>query len=212
MEITKISPQTKNPERVNLFVDGKFHRGLDRLVAIKLGLKPGLTLTPKLLTELERSQSHNTAWEYALLLLRYGPRSIAQMHQRLSRKFTPGATTEVIKRLKEAGLLDDNLAAEQLATSVANGRRSRRQIESKLLQRGFSREVAKVNLAKLDPQLEEQAALELARRRFVKLTGRPWREQFQNIAAYLSRRGFNYNVIARTVRLERLSSDAEQPT
>ena len=35
--------QKKNPNRVNLYANGKYYQALDKLVAIKLGLKPGLT-------------------------------------------------------------------------------------------------------------------------------------------------------------------------
>ena len=70
MEITKLTTQARNPNRINLYVDGKFYRGLDKIVAIQLGLRPGLTLTSTLIQRLEKHQYANSECGiYSMLFL-----------------------------------------------------------------------------------------------------------------------------------------------
>ena len=111
MEVTKLTPQTKNPQRINLYVDGKFYRGLDRLVALKLGLKPGLTLNPRLIDQLETTQSENSAWEWALRILQVSPKSEREMEQKLRRRYDDGVVTALINKLRATDLLNDSRLA-----------------------------------------------------------------------------------------------------
>ena len=209
MEITKISVRTRNPDRVNLQVDGKFYRGLDRLVAIKLGLKPGLTLTPKLLDQLETTQSENSAWEWALRSLQVSPKSVKEMGRKLRTKFESGIVDELLERLVTAGLLDDQRFAEQLVSRfVAQGTKSKKEILLKLRQKGIEFEIAKTALGAIDNEKESATKLARIKNRSLR-ADLPWRERYDKVANYLARKGFGYGEIKQAVTPDNLDLQSD---
>jgi len=207
MEITKVSPQARNPERVNLYVDGRFYRGLDRLVAMKLGLRPGLTMNPQLVGKLETTQSENSAWEWALRSLQISPKSVREMRQKLQRKFETDVAEALIRRLQEAGLLNDMRLGEQLAGQwMQRATKSRREIVMKLRQKGIDAAIVDNIMATLDGDTE--AALNLARIKNRTLRVElPWSERYQKLASYLARKGFSYIEIKRAVTPDNLTGN-----
>lgn len=207
MEITKISVQAKNSERVNLYVDGKFYRGLDRLVAIKLGLKSGLTLNPTLLDKLETTQSENSAWEWALRSLQVSPKSKREMLQRLNRKFEPELATAVMLRLSSAGLIDDRKMAEQMVQRfVQQGTKSKKEILLKLRQKGIEFDVAKGAVEQTPNDTLAAVTIAVMRNRALK-DSLTWQTRYEKIASYLARKGFNYADIKRAVTRENLDRE-----
>lgn len=206
MEITKISVQARNPERVNLQVDGRFYRGVDRLVAVKLGLKPGLTLTPKLLDRLETTQSENSAWEWALRSLQVSPKSISEMRLKLKRKFEPGLADDLVERLLDAGLLNDVKLADQIVHRlVQQGTKSRKEILLKLRQKGIPFDMAKAATTQVS---SEGAAMKLVLIKDRSLrSDLPWQERYEKLAGYLARKGFDYADIKRAVTKTNLDRD-----
>jgi regulatory protein len=208
MEITKISVQIRNPERVNLQVDGRFYRGLDRLVAIKLGLKPGLTLTPKLLDQLETTQSENSAWEWALRSLQTSPKSVTEMQTKLRRKFEPTMTDKILGRLQSADLLNDQRLAEQIVGRFQQqGTKSKKEILLKLRQKGIVFEIAKTAVAQIESEAESAVALARIKNRSLK-PDLVWQERYKKLAGYLARKGFGYSEIRRAVTRESLDLDS----
>jgi regulatory protein len=208
MEITKISVQARNPERVNLYVDGKFYRGLDRLVALKLGLKSGLTLNPRLIDNLETTQSENSAWEWALRSLQVSPKSIRDMRMKLKRKFEPELVESIMKKLENADLLNDERFAERLVGDLARrGTKSKKEISLKLRQKGIADDIAKKALGQVDSETDSVLKLTLAKNRGLR-EDLPWRERYEKIVSYLARKGFSYADIRRVVTKENLDLNA----
>jgi len=208
MEITKLTPQVRNPERVNLFIDGQFYRGLDRLVAIKLGLRPGLTLTPQLLGRLETTQSENSAWEWALRSLQASPKSQREMGRRLKQKFEPALAKALFHRLMAAGLLDDKRLGEALVDKYVRQGRSRKEISLRLLRKGIDRTTAQTALGERHDDVEQMIKLAQVKDHRLK-ADLPWRERFEKIAGYLARKGFGYSDIRQAVTKTNLESDTE---
>ncbi len=208
MEITKISVQARNPERVNLYVDGKFYRGLDRLVALKLGLKSGLTLNPQLIDRLETTQSENSAWEWALRSLQVSPKSVRDMRMKLKRKFEPELVESIMKKLEDADLLNDERFAERLVGDlIRRGTKSKKEIALKLRQKGIADNVTKQALDQVESDADAALKLALIKNRSLK-EDLSWRERYEKIASYLARKGFPYADIRKTVTKENLDLNA----
>lgn len=204
MQITKISVQARNPERVNLYIDGKFYRGLDRLVALKIGLKPGLTLNPQLIDRLETTQTENSAWEWALRSLQISPKSTRDMRMKLKRKFEPELVESVMERLKSADLLNDERFAERLVNDlIRRGTKSKREIALKLRQKGIVDDIAKLALNQSISDLDAATKLALIKNRSLR-ADLPWQKRYEKIASYLARKGFVYADIRRIVTRENL--------
>ncbi len=207
MEVTKIIGQRGNQNRVNLHVDGKFYRGLDRIVAMKLGLKQGMTLTPYLVKKLESTQTQNSAWEYALRSLQRSNKSIKTLRKKLADKFDPQTVEETIDKLVGSQLIDDEKLARVLVERyILQEKNSRRQIVAKLFSKGIPEAIVYEAAAQINQGNEQISALKLARYKNRQLQGLSWQERFKKIGAYLARRGFNYQTIKQVVTPENLEA------
>ena len=109
-KITALRAQVKDPQRVNVFVEGEFAIGVSLNTITKAGLHVGKQLTAEEFAHLEQTESGDKAYLAALRFLEARPRSIAEVRARLGRKdFAPEAIDAAIARLAELELLDDEI-------------------------------------------------------------------------------------------------------
>ena len=201
MKITRLSPQRRNPERVSVFVDGRFSFGLHQDTVTRLGLREGMELTSGELDDLLHQDELRRAKEYALLLLSYRARTEHELHKRLTTKgFRPGIAVEAVDRLKQLKLIDDaRFARDFIADRVRIGHKGKRIAHLELIKLGVSREDARQALDDAPSELE--AAREVVskyRSRYARLEPAVRRRR---LYAALSRRGFPYDVIKQALDL-----------
>jgi regulatory protein len=111
-KITALRAQAKDPQRVNVFVDGEFAIGISLTTITKTGLHVGKQLSAEEFAKLEQTESGDKAYLAALRFLEARPRSIAEVRARLGRKdFAPEAIDAAIARLADLELLDDTAFA-----------------------------------------------------------------------------------------------------
>ena len=208
MEITKLTTQAKNPERVNLFVDGKFYRGLDKIVSLRLGLKVGLTLNPHLVKQLETQTADNDAWEYALKSLQYSAKSTSMLKKKLTERFGEVMAQETITKLTTSKILNDTELAENLVSRyMEQGMKSRRQITTWFKLKGFEKEVVDQAVEPIDEPYEKEVALKLARKKYSQLDkDMDWFEKRDKVSMHLAQKGFAYGVIRQIVMEDVLSN------
>ncbi|MEA3377684.1 MAG: RecX family transcriptional regulator, partial [Chloroflexota bacterium] len=105
-EITALTFQKHNKDRVNVYLDGQFAFGLAAIEAARL--RVGQKLSDDEVVELQTKDQIERAYERALNYLSYRPRSEAEVRRSLGKKDVEEAVIDaVIGRLKRAGLLDD---------------------------------------------------------------------------------------------------------
>ena len=204
MIITALERQ-KRQRRVNVFVDGRFALALALSLAQEKGLREGMTVSAADLQGLRREDERHTAYEAALRLLSYRPRSEKEIRFRLGRRgIAPEVVEETAKRLRHLHYLDDGAFAQfwtERRDSVSP--RSRALIQSELRFKGIDAETASSTVEGLD---DEEAAYRAAAKRLPALASLS-RELFRRrLGGFLTRRGFAYDVVRRT--LERCWSEA----
>src|SRR5260370_3614781 len=96
MRITALEPQVNNPERVNLYVDGRFLLGVAAEVVFQMGLKLDQELDSAQLEQLRHEETLQRAVDLAFNYLSFRPRSREKVRRYLRRKETP---REMIDRL-----------------------------------------------------------------------------------------------------------------
>jgi Uncharacterized protein conserved in bacteria len=197
-EITGIQVQKRNPERVNLYLDGEYAFGLSRIVAA--WLHTGQHLSEEKINNLRNQDGFEVAYQRALTMLNYKQRSSHEIRQKLNEKgFSPEQIDTVLEKLEHAGLVADGKFAEQWVENRNTFHpRSRRLIRLELLQKGIAAEEidkALVGSAE-DAELATQAAMQQIR----KYSGLEWEDFRKKLSAYLLRRGFSYGTVAPVVR------------
>jgi len=196
--ISALKVQKRNPDRVNVYLDGEFAFGLSRIVAA--WLEQGRSLSQQEIEELIQKDTSEVAFQKAIKLLDYRPRTGQEIRQKLQQKgFEPGQIEQVVERLISAHLIQD----EKFAASWVESRNqfrpsSQRVLRYELRSKGIDEEIIEEVLqgSVEDLELAQRAAKKMVRR----LTSLDWQEFRKKLSAFLARRGFSYETVSQVVR------------
>lgn len=207
MKITTISQAVRNPNRVNISVDGKFRFSLDVFQVGELGIKVGKEYTEEELAEIETESQFGKLYGRALEYSMMRPHSMREMKDYLWRKTRTtkyksrkgelkeraGVTQEiadrVLDRLIEKGYVDDQKFARWWIESRNQTKGSSlRKLASELQGKGVERGTIEHLLADSTRNDEDELAKVIAKKaaRY---------DDEQKLIAYLARQGFRYDDI-----------------
>jgi regulatory protein len=203
MKITSISAQTKNPNRVNVGVDGKYRFSLDIFQVGDLGIKIGKEYSDAELTALETESQFGKLYARALEYVMMRPHSGREVRDYLYRKtrasrtktgekregYSPALTERVFERLCEKGYINDEKFARWWAENrnLTKGS-SMRKLTAELRAKGVPGDIIEqvLNEAGRDDADELAKVIAKKRARYV---------DDQKFMQYLARQGFNYDDI-----------------
>jgi regulatory protein len=196
--VTALTAQKRNPNRINVFLDGEFSFGLSRIVAAWLRI--GEELSEEKIARLKEQDTLEVATQRAIELLSYRPRSEAEIRKRLAdHGFGVENIEAVLERLRKSGLVsDENFARAWADNRVTFRPRSRRMVAVELRQKGVSEETIDQALNELpeDDDLAYQSGLRYAPR----LEGLELEDFRKKMAGFLGRKGFSYGTVAEVTR------------
>ncbi len=191
--ITGIEQQKKNPYRVNIYLDGQFAFGLYKAVAFHL--KVGDVLDEKDIQALGQEDTTEEAYQKALKLLNYRPRTEHEMRSRLEGYgFSKPIVDSVIATLLEKNYLNDQQFADAWIENRTTFRpRGKRLLRMELMKKHVNEEEIQTALAAL-PE-EGQLVREAAKKYCSRLKGLDERIFKKRLYGFLVRRGFSYDDI-----------------
>jgi regulatory protein len=195
-KITAIKVQKRNPNRVNIYLDGEFAFGLTRFVAAWLSV--GQELSEEKIDRLQTEDTQEVAYQQALKFLNYRQRSQAEVERNLREHKFPAEVIEgVIERLSRSGVLNDDRFAQVWVENRSEFRpRGGNLLRMELRQRGLQEEAIENALQGIDEDdLAYQAGLKQAR----KLKSLDRIQFRKKMYSFLARRGFNYEIISPVV-------------
>ncbi len=195
-KITAIVVQKKNPNRVNIYLDGEFAFGLARITAA--WLKTGDELSDEKIAKLINEDAREQAYQQALLFLSYRARSEKEIRQNLRKhEFSDEVIETTLERLRGANLANDNEFAQAWVENRSTFRpRSKRALAAELRQKGLGDEAVRASLSNVD---EEALAYQAAKKRALRFQNLEWLDFRKKLSEFLARRGFSYSVIAPVV-------------
>lgn len=213
MKITAITAQQKNPNRVNVMVEGKYRFSLDIFQVVDLKLKIGNDYSEEELVELETESQFGKLYGRALEYSLSRPHSAREIRDYLYRKTrdTPTKTGDmrkgvsqvvaerVYERLLEKGHIDD-VAFARFWVENRNMRKgsSRRKLTAELQAKGVDRAVIEQALGETERSDDEEIMKIIAKKR-------PRYSDEQKFKQYLARQGFSFDAIT-----EALQRDSER--
>ena len=157
MKITSLSAQVRNPDRVNISVDGKFRLSLDIYQVGELGIKIGKDISEDELAAIETESSFGKLYARALEYCLMRPHSAREVRDYLYRKtlttkyktkkgeikerqgYSPTLTTRVLQKLQQKNYVnDEKFARWWIETRHQNQGSSLRKLRSELAAKGVS--------------------------------------------------------------------------
>jgi regulatory protein len=195
-KITALEVQKRNPNRVNVHLDGEFAFGLARIVAA--WLRVGQELSDEKIEQLQAEDARERAFQQAMLFLSYRARSESEIRQNLRKHEIPEPVIEqTLERLRQDGLANDHQFARAWVENRSVFRpRSRRLMAMELRQKGLNEEAVSSAVASVD---DESLAYEAAQKKVARYRSLEWNEFRKKLSDFLARRGFSYSVIAPVV-------------
>jgi regulatory protein len=196
--ITALKTQKRNPNRINVYLDGDFAFGLSRLVGAWLTV--GQELSDEKIRQLKSQDETEVALQKALHFLEYRSRT----QQEVSRKlmdlgYEEEVVTDVIERLKKNQLLnDDQFAQRWVENRTALKPRGHRLMAMELRQKGVDE--AEIQSALSNAPDDEELAYQAMKHRFHRYAQMSYEDYQKKASAYLGRKGFSYDVISPVLR------------
>ena len=213
MKITNLSTQQRDPNRINVFVDGKYRFSLDVSQVVSLGVKVGREYDEQELAELEQESQFGKLYGRALEYCLMRPHSAREVRDYLWRKTRatrhrskktgelkerPGVSQvlvdRVYERLVEKAYIDDEKFTRYWVENRNQTKgMSRRKLEAELRAKGVANDIIERNLRdSLRNDTDElQKIIAKKRRRY------PDEQKFmQNLA----RQGFSFDDIKAALR------------
>lgn len=198
--ITRLTQGKKNPNRVNLYLDGVFAFALSLDEVAKNNLKKGLELSDNQIARLK--ETDETEYVYAKLLnfLSYRPRTVKEVRDRLYKYEVKESAKQdfFIDKLKSKGYLDDLVFARWFILSRNTHRpRSKRYLSAELSAKGISKDIIQAVSGTISDESETINHLldkKLGVRRKLEDSEK------QKIVGYLARQGFAWDKITEVVK------------
>ncbi len=184
-KITNLKQGVKNPNRVNVFIDGKFEFSLDMAQVVELGVKVGLVISPEKLVKFKRASEYGKLYQRALEWVLTRPRSEREVRDYLKRKETK-LVDSIVQQLISKGYVDDRRFAEFWVENrfVKKGV-SRRRLMMELRQKGISQEI-------IDEVIDGRDESEEIRKMIMRKKNKYTEEKLMQ---YLCRQGFKYDKV-----------------
>lgn len=192
-KITRLTVQKKNPDRVNVYLDGTFAFGLYMDTAA--WLEVGQILSDEKIHELQSTDRKREVIVKALEFISYKPRTVGETKKKLREAgFEDDIIADAVKELKKDGLLNDARYARQWVEERQMLRpRSRRVLEMELRRKGISDTLIQRTVEDVD---DYASAYEIASNRLYKYNGLSEFDFRRKLGAYLSGKGYTYDVIS----------------
>lgn len=207
MKITSISAQIRNPDRVNVSIDGKYRFSLDISQVTDLGVKVGREVSDEVLAELETESQFGKLYSRALEYSLMRPHSVREVRDYLYRKtlstkyrdkkgevreregYSPALSTRVLEKLQHKGYVDD----EQFARWWVENRNqskgiSLRKLSAELRAKGVAVDIIEQAITHSNRIDQEELAKIIAKKR----SKYPDDQKFMQ---YLARQGFGFDEI-----------------
>ncbi|HEY5549992.1 MAG TPA: RecX family transcriptional regulator [Candidatus Saccharimonadales bacterium] len=201
MKITVIKQQAKNPERVSVFVDGKYEFSLSFDELLQQKLKNGYELEKADIKRLKKISADGKLRLRAVEWLLNRPHSTREFHDYLYRKKAePELIDAFIKDFSARGYLDDHKFGIWFIELQKRRSKSNRALRAELFKKGLGRELIDELLSgESGDEAERLKALIEKKRKLLRFRNDP-----QKLAQYLTRQGFSWQLVKRLLAPDEL--------
>ena len=206
MQLTKLSSQVKNPDRINVFLDNTYMFSLDISQIIELGVKVGNVYSNEEVEQLKREGEFSKYYMKALVYSLTRPHSIREVKDYLYRQtrtrvsivkgekrerkgMPPEISSRIINKLLEKGYLDD----QKFTTYWVENRNvkkgiSQRTLRQELIKKGVSAQIIDVafDLSPRDEKMDLKKVIEKRQRHY---------SDNDKFIKYLINKGYPYSLI-----------------
>ena len=197
-KITSITRQSKNKNRVSIFVEGEYFGSLDEKTLVESGLKAGDELSDETWSRAAEQGENQSAFNKGISYISKLMRSEKQVRDYLAKKgYEEPAVEYAAQKMKEYNYIDDKAFAKMILSHQINVKRAGAMAAKAALRKnGIPADIVEDTLEMYGGEDE----LENAKRQYEKLAKKYHREEDgqkkrQKIFQAMARRGFGWDTI-----------------
>lgn len=195
LKITELKQGVKNPNRVNVFINGKFSFSLDLAQVVDFKLKVGLEISEEQLDEYKKASEFGKLFQRALEKALTRPHSEKEIRDYLykkiyEKKLDKSYINNIVERLKNKNYVNDYKFAEYYAENrfVKKGI-SRKRLAMELMKKGVAKDIIDEVLEKRN---DEEEILKIIAKKRAKYDD-------EKLIMYLCRQGFSFELVKKLV-------------
>ncbi|HKM01795.1 MAG TPA: RecX family transcriptional regulator [Sedimentibacter sp.] len=200
-KITKVEYQKKNKDRFNIYLDDEYAFAIDINIFIKYSLKKGLLLDDELISDILKSEERISVYNYGISLLSRAAKSEYELRLKMQDKgFDSHLIDNAINTLKEQKYLDDERYCEMFINDKINiSKHGVRKIKEALYYKGIDKEIIEEKIRSVSQEDEEERAINLGKKKLFNIKEEDTRKKYIKLSNYLVGKGFEFDVVKRTV-------------
>jgi len=201
MIITKIEPQ-KNPDRVNIYIDGNFAFGLSKEIQIKYSLHEDMEIDGVFIENVLLEDEKLKAIDVSLNYLSYRNRSTKEIVDKLKKKgFEDHIIENTLDYLKHYNLIDDyQFSKSFMKDKIKLNKYGPERIKFELYRRGIPKEIVEEVIREYENGYEYSLAYDLATKKIKSYKTDDKKVLYSKLGSFLQRRGFSYDCISKVLR------------
>jgi regulatory protein len=200
MKITAIKQQLKNPERVSIFIDGKYSVSLTLDQLLQEKLKKEQDIDEGDLKRLKKLSDEGKVRARTLEWLMRRPHSERELRDYLYRKKAEKDFADMlVNEFIDKKYLDDGAFARWFAENRIRKNRSKQAIAAELISKGISSVTIQSVVTELSLDVSEEQSL---KQLVNKLRNKPRYSDEAKLIRYLLSKGFRYGDIKNVLRAE----------
>lgn len=195
--IVRIYQESAHSKRYLLEIEGGRSVSIHEDVLVTYGLYKGMTVDEEQIAAWCEADERNKVRQAAYRYLSYRPRTAWELKKHLQRQQWRAAVIDYIMvELQEAGYLDDRtFAAEWVRQRGVQKGLGPKRLRQELINKGVAESFIEEALHQWDEEEERQRAMEIAKRRYLRIRQEPWPKIERRLGSYLARRGYSVTVI-----------------
>ena len=193
MVVTNLKEQVKNPDRVSVFVDGKYSFSLTLSEVLTEKIKVGLELNGAKINDLKKISEEGKLKMRVLAWITMRPHSERELRDYLFRKkVDKDMAQSLIEWVQTKGFQDDESFARWFAEGRLRKNKSWRAVQAELKAKGISLVTIQSIASELNSAKNDSEALQ---KLIDKLSTKPRYQDQKKLIQYLISKGFNYSEI-----------------
>lgn len=194
--LTKIKQQTKNKDRVDIYIDYDYSFSCHMEIILKHKLKEGMKIDKNKLLKLIEENNEKHALQFSLHYLSFKSRTAYEISTYLTKKgYKDIVIDRVLEKLLHYGYIDDKqYATDYVLDAIKTKKKGANIVKSELARRGISPEIIEDSISIFSYDTNLEIAKQISSKYFYQKSNLPYKQLKNRLFQLLLRRGFTTEI------------------
>lgn len=196
-QLTKIEPQIKNKNRVNIYINNSYSFSCDIEIILEYKLKEGMKVDKSNLLKLIKENNEKHAFQLGIYYLSFKPRTKYEISTYLIKKgYEDAVINKVLEKLSYYKYIDDKqYTISYISNAIEAKKKSANTVKSELVKKGISLEIIEDCIFVFSYDINLEIAKKISSKYFYQKSNLPYKQLKNKLSQLLIRKGFTWEII-----------------